>query len=139
MKILWTEYLMVWALAATLWFTLPQGTMVNSAMVAYAAECACIVFTMLAIWLSLKMFSTKGVRERIQQGGAPAFRRLSEIRLSLLAIVLFADLGVQAATLDKIGAFAALITAIALLFITPSARERQALCEPVSKQSEVDD
>lgn len=127
MKKLWIEYIAVWLIAIVMFFTLPQGALVGDYTLMYVAEYLCIALTLFFIYFSLRLFVSEGVKNRIKQGGEPAFVRFWEIRLAMLALPLFLSLGVYAATVESTCGFCALITLFALFFVTPSAKEKDAL------------
>ena len=127
MKKLWIEYIAVWLIAIVMFFTLPQGALVGDYTLMYVAEYLCIALTLFFIYFSLRLFASEGVKNRIKQGGEPAFVRFGEIRLAMLALPLFLSLGVYAATVESTCGFCALITLFALFFVTPSAKEKDAL------------
>lgn len=127
MKRLWIEYVAVWALAAVMFLTLPQGALVGNYMLMYVSEYLCIALTLFFIYFSLRLFASEGVKNRIKQGGEPAFVRFWEIRLAMLALPLFLSIGVYAATVESTCGFCALIILFALFFVTPSPKEKDAL------------
>ena len=114
-------------MALVLYLTLPQGALVGQDVFAYVAEYVCIAITLLFIFISLRWFSTPGVKARIRQGGEPAYTRFYEVRLCMLALPLYMSLAVYAAAVNSTCGFCALIILISLFFVTPSQKEKDAL------------
>ncbi|MCF0185665.1 MAG: hypothetical protein HUJ98_04145 [Bacteroidaceae bacterium] len=127
MKRFWIEYVLVWGIAILLYCTLPGGALVGNYLYTYIAQYACIALTLLFIFISLRLFSTEGVKRRIREGGETVYTRFWEIRLALLALPLFLSLAVYEATMESSCGFCALIILFALFFVTPSAKEKDAL------------
>lgn len=141
MKRLWIEYIAVWVAAIVLFLAyqndwLLSGALVNNGMATYIANYTTIAITIGFIYLALKLFVLKGIAARIMQGGERCYLRWAEIRLCMLAIALLLSVNVYQATLEKSGAFCALITAIALLFIVPSRQDMINRTTPQKEEEE---
>lgn len=126
---LWVEYLLVWllALAIVLLYeaeVMEEGLWAHDGQICYLLQTAVVLLTLCAIPASLKMFGLVMERRVSVLPHAEAlvsYQRWSEIRLALIAIVVFVGLSVYYTTLSSIGGLCALVALLASFFCLPGA------------------
>ena len=127
-RLLW-EYGLLWVVAAALMATfecgwLEEGSLTGHARLEFGLETAAILLTLLGIPLSLKLFSRRVVRLRTLPllASLKAYPRLSLLRLSILAFIVWGNLLLYYTTVNSIGGLCALLGCIASLFCVPGRR-----------------
>lgn len=120
-------YFLVWilsALVALLYETgvLEEGTMAHDGRDIYILQSASVLLTLFLIPFSLKMFSvvvSRRITQLADEQKVLSYIRWSEVRLALLAVVVFVGLSVYYSTLSNVGGFCALLGLLALFFCWP--------------------
>lgn len=118
---LWTIYLLVWALpiiSVVLHATgvFEEGTFAHDGRLCYILQTCAVLLTLCLVPASLKWFSPD------IRSGLPSYRRRSETRLALLAIVIVIGLSVYHTTLSSLGGLCAAVGLVATLFCIPGLR-----------------
>lgn len=103
---------------------LEEGSLTGHARLEFGLETAAILLTLLGIPLSLKLFSRRVVRLRTLPllASLRAYHRLSLLRLSILAFIVWGNLLLYYTTVNSIGGLCALLGCIASLFCVPGRR-----------------
>ncbi len=101
---------------------LAKGYIPGGGTAGFAAETVCVLLTLAAIPLSLKLFSVMLLHHRSLGFGMRLryYRIWSATRLAALCVVTVFDLWVYYATLNSIGGFCALMCIAAALFCCPT-------------------
>ena len=105
---------------------LQEGEYAADVRMQYILETIGIVVATCLVPLSLKSFGwvmEKKIKRAPLASAIRLYRRMGEVRLALLAIVVFVNIYVYYATLDNIGGLCALIGVTASLFCLPSAKK----------------
>lgn len=124
------EYAVLWMVAVGLVVCFESGLWADGAYagipkVEYCLETAGILCAVILIPLSLKWFSlalVKRIRRLALLEALGSYRRWSELRLSLLAIVVWGNLLVYYLTLNNIGGLCALMGLTASFFCWPGVK-----------------
>ncbi len=138
------EYLLFWLLNIILMVAyeagwLPQGGWVGDAPMEYLSQTVCILFTILIIPFSLRVFNitvVRKVRNLPLMQALVCYRRWSEIRLALLCAASLLNLAVYYATLNTTGLFCAGMVFVAVFFCVPS--RKQVLSELDLQETKLD-
>ena len=105
---------------------LEEGRYATDVRMQYILESIGIIVATCFVPLALKLFGwvmEKKIRKRALTSAIKLYRLMGEIRLMLLALVVFINIYVYYATLDNIGGLCALIGVTASLFCLPSAKK----------------
>lgn len=124
---LWAEYVAVWLLATGLFLLyetglLEEGSLAHDGRLCYVLQTAAVLLTLCLIPVALKMFSmalSKRVRPLPRAEALRSYLLWSEVRLAMLAVVVFIGLAVYYSTLSSIGGLCALVGLLATLFCLP--------------------
>ena len=103
---------------------LDEGALAGYARVEFVLETVAILFTLAGIPFSLKLFSRRlaGLRTMPLLDSLKQYHRLSLLRLSVLATIVWGCLLVYYVTMNSIGGLCALLGCIAALFCVPGRR-----------------
>lgn len=119
-------YAMVWVLALGLIVLyeagiLEEGALAHDGRTCYLLQTASVLLTLFLIPASLKLFSLilpKLPSEEVAR--KKAYLRWNEVRLAMLAVVIWVSLSVYYVTLTSLGGLCAFIGLLATLFCLPS-------------------
>ncbi len=120
-RLLWAEYIIVWTLPIIsvilhLAGVFEEGTLAHNGRLCYILQTCSILLTLCLIPASLKFFSPD------IHAGLVSYRRRSETRLALLAVVIVIGMSVYHTTLSNIGGLCATVGLVSTLFCTPGLR-----------------
>lgn len=126
--LLW-EYGLFWIVVVMIMLTfecgwLGEGGLAGHVRLEFALETIAILFTLLGIPLSLKLFSRRLVKLRSLPllESLEVYHRLSLCRLAILALIVWGNLLLYFMTMNSIGGLCALLGCIAALFCVPGRR-----------------
>ncbi|EJW98588.1 hypothetical protein, membrane [gut metagenome] len=128
LRVLQLEYLGFWVFSLLLVFLYEQeifveGFYAGDATMDYVLQSLGILLALVLIPLSLRLFSFslwQNVKQRPLPEALPSYRRWSEVRLSLLWVVVLFNLSAYYLTLNTTGVFCAGMAAVASLFCVPT-------------------
>lgn len=116
----------VWAFILVALFELevfPVGEMAGNAVAEYYLSLAGIAMMVVLVPMSLKLMTFRMVKASFAKDEVSArsgYKRWSEVRMAMLAVAGWSNLGFYYLTLNSTSSFCALIVALALLFCRPS-------------------
>lgn len=127
LNILRVEYIAIWVISAATIMAyetdlMAQGVMIGNAKAEYIAQLVGILLAICLVPMSLRMFSlsvTKYVKSKPLEPALKSYRRWSEIRLTLLLVVMVFNISLYYWTLNNTGLLCAGMAAIAALFCVP--------------------
>lgn len=116
---LWIEYILVWALPVVSLILhgvglLEEGALAHDGRLCYILQTCTVLLTLCLVPASLKWFAPD------MSAGLTSYRRRSETRLALLAIVIIVGLSIYHTTLGNMGGLCAAVGLVATLFCVPS-------------------
>lgn len=127
LNILRVEYIAIWVISTATIMAyetdlMAQGVMIGNAKAEYIAQLVGILLAICLVPMSLRMFSlsvTKYVKSMPLEPALKSYRRWSEIRLTLLLVVMVFNISLYYWTLNNTGLLCAGMAAIATLFCVP--------------------
>lgn len=127
LNILRVEYIAIWVICTATIMAyetdlMAQGVMIGNAKAEYIAQLVGILLAICLVPMSLRMFSlsvTKYVKSMPLEPALKSYRRWSEIRLTLLLVVMVFNISLYYWTLNNTGLLCAGMAAIAALFCVP--------------------
>lgn len=101
----------------------PTGYFIGQEQVIYQMHSICVLCTMFCIYISLKIFSFKSVRTKLERMSGERrtmfFRQLSYLRIVLLSLTALFDFAVYYATLELTGGLCALMVLMSAVLCWP--------------------